>query len=307
VGGKGANQAVTIARAGGNALFYGTIGRDGDWIQKKMHEYQVDTRGLLVTDEQPTGRAIIQVDRNGENSIILFPGANHSRVHEEMDEKKPREERMFLNSTHLLLQNEIHVSSTYYAIQNSVKAIIIMNPSPLPSDEEIQVFPWDRIDWLIVNEAEAEGLYCAVAGVSSPQRNGLPTKELVFRLSQHLAFRDVNIVCTLGADGVLAFLPTFHRPKTVHEAPSFMYLPAAPLVGDVKDTTGAGDCFTGYFVQGLMEYGPWGKAGEGIREQDIVRILKTCVHAAGMCVEKRGTIDSIPTRAEVETRMLTYT
>jgi len=179
-----------------------------------------------------------------------------------MDEKKPREERVFLNSTHLLLQNEIHISSTYYAIQNSLKAIIIMNPSPLPSDEEIRIIPWDRVDWLIVNEAEAEGLYCAVAGVSPPRKNSLATKDLVFRLSEHLAFRDTNIVCTLGAEGVLAFVPTFHRPKAIHEAPSFMHLPAAPLVSDVKDTTGAGDCFTGYFVQGLMEYGPWGKAGE---------------------------------------------
>jgi hypothetical protein len=50
VGGKGANQAVAIARAGGDARFYGTTGRDGDWIQKKMHEYEVDIRGLVMTD-----------------------------------------------------------------------------------------------------------------------------------------------------------------------------------------------------------------------------------------------------------------
>lgn len=50
VGGKGANQAVAIARAGGDARFYGTIGRDGDWIQKKMYEYEVDIQGLVMTD-----------------------------------------------------------------------------------------------------------------------------------------------------------------------------------------------------------------------------------------------------------------
>jgi ribokinase len=242
-------------------------------------------------------------------------------VHEEMDQE--REECVFANSTHLLLQNEIHMSSTYYAIHNSVKATIIMNPSPLPSEEQIREFPWDRIHWLIVNEAEAEGLYHSIAEASSPGRKGLSTKELVFGLSAQPALKDTNIICTLGSDGVLAFIPTFHRPKTAHEAPSFMHLPAARLMGDVKDTTGAGDCFTGYFVQGLMEYGPRGKVGEDIRENDVARILKICVYvgfcdisfwefeaqffmqAAGMCVEKRGTIDSIPTKAEVETRMLT--
>ena len=50
VGGKGANQAVAITRAGGDARFYGTIGRDGDWIQKKMYEYEVDIQGLVMTD-----------------------------------------------------------------------------------------------------------------------------------------------------------------------------------------------------------------------------------------------------------------
>jgi len=240
-----------------------------------------------------------------------------------MDQERPREERVFANARHLLLQNEIHMNSTYYAIHNSAKATIIMNPSPLPSEEQIREFPWDRIHWLIVNEAEAEGLYHSIAEVSSPKRKRLSTEELVFELSAQPALRDTNIICTLGSDGVLAFVPTFHRPKTADEAPSFVRLPAARLMGDVKDTTGAGDCFTGYFVQGLMEYGPRGKVGEDIREHDIAKILETSVYvgfcdlafhnselncfmqAAGMCVEKPGTIDSIPTRAEVETRMLT--
>jgi ribokinase len=91
---------------------------------------------------------------------------------------------------------------------------------------------------LIVNEAEAEGLCHSIAEVS---RKGLWTKELVFERSAQPALRDTNIICTLGSDGVLAFVPTFHRPKTAHEAPSFMHLPAARLMGDVKDTTGAGD------------------------------------------------------------------
>jgi sugar/nucleoside kinase (ribokinase family) len=69
---------VAIARAGGDIQFYGTIGRDGDWIQKKMHEYQVDTRGLLVTDVSPsygiydiTIRPILVCCRNNQRGVQL--------------------------------------------------------------------------------------------------------------------------------------------------------------------------------------------------------------------------------------------
>jgi ribokinase len=100
-----------------------------------------------------------------------------------------------------------------------------------------------------------------------------------------------------------------------------MHLPAARLMGDVKDTTGAGDCFTGYFLQGLMEYGPRGKVGEDIREYEVARILKTCVYVSFCDITfqnsklnclcrllecaSRGGGRLISTKAEVETRMLT--
>ncbi|KDR80478.1 hypothetical protein GALMADRAFT_136953 [Galerina marginata CBS 339.88] len=300
VGGKGANQAVAIARAGGSVRFYGSIGQDGTWIKDRMESYGIDVGGILIADE-PTGRAIIQVDEEGENSIILFPGANYSELHEKTFTQQG--DGWFPNTTHLLLQNEIPLRSTYYALQNAKNATVIMNPSPLPSAAEIRDFPWGKVDWLIVNEAEARELYQATAGSRAKAPGSLSTRELVFLLSAEPSFSTTNIVCTLGGDGVLVFVPRFHRPKTEHEAPSFLYLPAAKLLGDVRDTTGAGDCFTGYFVQGLMELGANAEVGNHINEHDIAQILKTCVHAAGMCVEQKGTIDSIPTRAQVEERM----
>ncbi|KAF4618194.1 hypothetical protein D9613_011678 [Agrocybe pediades] len=299
VGGKGANQAVAIARAGGKAQFYGAIGQDGLWIRDRMSAFGIDVSGIIVAEE-PTGRALIQVEKSGENSIILYPGANFSELHEERF--KNIGDRWFPESSHILVQNEIPLRSTYYALENAKGATVIMNPSPLPSPSEIRNFPWHLVDWLIVNEEEARELYESVAE-SAASNTPMSIRQLVFHLSAERAFERTNIVCTLGADGVLAFVPAFHRPQTEHEAPSFMHLPAAKLLGEVRDTTGAGDCFTGYFVKGLMDFGPHAVVGTDIKEHDVARILKTCVQAAGMCVEKRGTIDSIPTKAEVEERM----
>lgn len=300
VGGKGANQAIAIARAGGNVQFYGTIGQDGLWLKDKMSSLGMDGSQIIIC-EDPTGRAIIQVTDDGENSIILFPGANHSVLHEQLFAVKSS--HWFPEATHLLLQNEIALSSTHYALENARRAVTILNPSPLPSKEEILEFPWHKVDWLIVNEPEAYGLYIALSEKRVKHTGSMSTRELVFELSTQPPLLTTNIICTLGPEGVLAFIPTFHRPEAEHDVPSFMHFPVAKLQGEARDTTGAGDCFTGYFVQGLMEFGPYACVGKEIRETELANILRTCVQAAGMCVEKPGTIDSIPTRSQVESRM----
>ena len=250
-------------------------------VKKRSDDYQ-----------EPTGRAIIQVnDETGENSIgkpyiyppsynnsflilVLFPGANHAKLHE------TQSEGWFPETTHLLLQNEIHMQSTHYALQNAKNATVILNPSPLPSASEIREFPWDKVDWLVINETEAEGLYLSMMDTEGAPSPSVSTREILIMLSAQPLFKETNIVCTLGADGVLAFIPTFHRPITSHEVPSFIYMPAARLQGEIRDSTGAGDCFTGYFVQGLMEFGPHAMIGKDIKELDITRILKRCVYVS---------------------------
>ncbi|KAF5375705.1 hypothetical protein D9615_009362 [Tricholomella constricta] len=281
VGGKGANQAIAIVRAGGTADFYGTIGEDGLWVKETVAGFGLDDRGIIISQD-PTGRALIQIADSGENNIILFPGANHSTLHEKA--WKTRDSDCdFPESTHLLLQNEIHLESTLCALENFKSTTTIYNPSPLPSVEQIRVFPWNKVDWLIVNEGEAEDLYNALSESEGRHPDTTPNiltrshRELLSLLSAQPAFATTNIICTLGKDGVLAFIPAFHRPRTAHEAPSFMHFPAATLQGTIRDTTGAGDCFTGYFVQGLMQFGPHARMGRDIREQDVAKILKTCV------------------------------
>ena len=212
--------------------------------------------------------------------LVLYPGANHSELHEEQFMQESQ--GFFPETSHLLLQNEIHPRSMQYALDNARNATIIYNPSPLPSDQELSRFPWSKIDWLIVNESEATGICRSLNRSRANTTANMSTRELVFLLSAHPSFATTNIICTLGGDGVLAFIPTFHRPKTAHEAPSFMHLQAARLQGEIRDTTGAGDCFTGYFVQGLMEFGPYAKVGKTVREQEIARILKMSVYVSAI-------------------------
>ncbi|KAF8170595.1 Ribokinase-like protein [Pholiota molesta] len=316
VGGKGANQAVAIVRAGGQARFYGAVGPDGVWVKERMGEYGIDVEGILVSDE-PTGRAIIQVDEHGENSIskslprsqlcrridhawgdaplVLFPGANFSEAHERAF--AARGAGWFPATSHLLLQNEIHPRALHYALAHGAAAgaCVVLNPSPLPAPAEVRAFPWRAVKWLVVNAAEARGLYLALAQADAAEVQALEPRAVLGGLAAQPALSTTNVVCTLGAQGVLACLPGLRGAG--EEEPPFVYVPAARLRAGVQDTTGAGDCFTGYFVQGLM-------ALEGeVGAREIEQVLKTCVVAAGMCCEKRGTIDSIPIRAEVEERM----
>lgn len=129
----------------------------------------------------------------------------------------------------------------------------------MPLDAQLHSFPWTRLSWLIVNQGEAENLLRVIGGhfidqgkevgyhADWPNDDALRVAFSTFnKLSRCRALASTAVVCTLGAAGVLA---STQSPKET------FYLPAAKLQGDVRDTTGAGDCFTGYLVAGLMQFG----------------------------------------------------
>lgn len=179
-------------------------------------------------------------------------------------------------TTHILLQNEIPLSETLAQLDAandpSLPAPLstMFNPSPMPTKEQLIAFPWDKLTWLIVNEGEASDMnkVLAPAGdVSVPTFDkdapyaSLSAYPILLRLSQCIPA--TNIVCTLGGAGVLAYVPCLQAPP--------VFLPAAKLQGTVRDTTGAGDCFTGYLVAGLMQLdGP-------LTPQSLVQVLRRCV------------------------------
>ncbi|KAF7324656.1 Ribokinase [Mycena kentingensis (nom. inval.)] len=264
LGGKGANQSVAIARAGGIVDFVGAVGQDGLWVRDDLERAGVNVDGILVVEES-TGRAIIQVNKGGEN--ILFKGANYASVPPQLQPFHP-------DTTHVVFQNEVPLDSTIAFLTLAAEKHIstVFNPSPMPTPDELKFFPWDKLTWLVVNAGEAADL-CSHLGLrvapsdldSSPK-----TASLLIALASHMP--RTNIVCTLGADGVLAKLLV--EPDPVH-------LPAATLDGPPLDTTGAGDCFTGYMVAGLM-------ALAGKMTSDYLQVLRRATQAAGMCVEKAG-------------------
>lgn len=156
---------------------------------------------------------------------------------------------------------------------------------------EIVTFPWPKVDWLIVNQLEAELLLAALT-MTSPL---LPPGKVASHdirmnlqtLAQQPALTKTRIVCTLGAEGVLAMgcgLP-------------LVFVPAARLEGPVVDTTGAGDTFAGYFIGELISLDE-----REIGEMDVERLLRAATRAAAMCVEREGTVDSMPKREEVQRR-----
>ena len=155
----------------------------------------------------------------------------------------------------------------------------------MPSVEQLRDFPWVQLNWLIVNQGEVSALLRAFQSDKSTgtstgveQEIGLPkippswpshpgiqlSYSLLHSLHGHNTFSpNVNLVCTLGGLGVIALLASGEA----------FYVPAAKLAGPVKDTTGAGDCFTGYLVSGLMEV-------EGAEGEVIERILRTAVEVS---------------------------
>ncbi|KAF9648268.1 ATP binding protein [Thelephora ganbajun] len=280
-GGKGANQAVAIAKAGGSVDFIGIVGPNGRWLINELHSHGVGIDKMVIVEVQNT-------------MTRLSPVLHHAANHIELPPPTPGSLEGF---THLLLQNEIPLKSTveYLSAAHKLGIITIMNPSPLLTAEQTREFPWRKLSWLIVNEGEARDLLASVGEPRSVDTielvlppEGAPEDLIAVRsahmigskLVSHPKFKSINIVCTLGSVGLVAFVSLAQGVGKMA-----LYLPAAKLDGPVVDTTGAGDCFTGYFVSGLM----------GLKQSH----KEDLIGAAGICVQRRGTIDSIPLREEV--------
>ena len=214
-GGKGGNQSIALARAGAEVYHAGKIGQDGLWLRDRLQQSGVNTEFLLAVDE-PTGHAIIQVAPDGENAILLHPGANHAITARDA-------ERTLINFAPgdcLLLQNEISAAPDILRIASALGLRIVFNPAPMHPD--VLSYPLNLVDILIVNELEGRDL----AGEFDPDS----VIEGLNRL-----FPKAAKVLTLGQRGVL-----FVEGKTRLQVPA--------LSVKAVDTTGAGDAFIGYFV-----------------------------------------------------------
>jgi len=214
LGGKGTNQSVAAVRAGSDVVHIGTIGADGRWAKDRISEYGVDTQ-FINTIDVPTGHAIINVDRAGENAIVIFSGANLLQ--------DPHQIKEALGSAKagdiLLLQNETSHQVEAAKIAADKAMVVIYSAAPFSVEAVKAVLCYTTI--LVMNQIEAEQL-CA----------GLETELAELSVK--------NILVTKGANGVdWIFTQT---GETQH---------VASISVSAVDTTAAGDTFAGYFAAGL--------------------------------------------------------
>ena len=219
-GGKGANQAVIAAHCGAEVHFVGKLGRDlfGDSIAENFKKLGIDSRYVERSDT-PNGVAHIWVDANGENRIIIIPGANH-----EIESKKAIEAIESITGLAVVVaQCEIKQEVTLAAFSAAKKrgCVTILNPAPYQSlsEELLKV-----TDWIIPNETEFKELH-----------GQAPTSDDVLK-----SFRPgKNSIVTLGSEGAVLITSDGNLSRV-----------SAPKVSAV-DTTGAGDAFVGVFAFGL--------------------------------------------------------
>lgn len=254
-GGKGLNQAVALARAGQETAFAGGVGADGLFLRELLEKEGVDTAQICVGDT-PTGHAIIQVDEKGGNAILLYGGANQCVTEEQID--------CALSSCApgdlVLLQNEINLVPQIMEKAHERGLLVALNPSP--AAPEMKAWPLEMVDFLLLNEVEGEDL----TGQREPQAI------LDALLERCPACR---IVLTLGEEGAV-----YADAQQRHAQPAMRV--------QAIDTTAAGDTFTGYFLQAVLEKRP------------VEEALLRAACASAMAVSRPGASVSIPCRDEVD-------
>ena len=219
-GGKGFNQAVALAKAGQEVYLAGAIGQDGLFLRDYLQELGVHTEHLCVLDA-PTGHAMIQLDTEGQNCIILFGGTNGMIMEAMIDEVLAD----FGAGDYLLLQNEIsHVDSIICAA-HAKGMHIILNPSPM--SPELLTWPLELVEWFILNEIEGAD----ITGKTQPE-------EMLDELLRR--YPACHVVLTLGERGSVYADATQRIDQSI--------VPAHTV-----DTTAAGDTFTGYFIHALLQ------------------------------------------------------
>lgn len=224
-GGKGANQAVAAALQGGSVAMIGAVGNDAyaGPATAHLHSSKVDMSGVAVVDET-TGLAVITVADDGENTIIVVPGANAAVTAEFVEERAP----LIESAEILLLQSEIPADGFTAAVRLATGRVVV-NLAPVIKVDRRALLSADP---LIANEHEAGLILDQLgAGISADDPEALVTALL------HVGFR--SVVLTLGGRGAL-----------VGETDGITHIPT-PQVTPV-DTVGAGDAFSGALTARLV-------------------------------------------------------
>ena len=268
-GGKGANQAVAAARLGGHVEFVGCLGNDSHGAEylAYLETEGIGTSRVARSSGHPTGVALILVDRSGQNSIVVCPGANHALSRREVEEAGA----LIESAAAVVMQFEIPMDTVLRVLDLAARSgvPVILNPSPVRHDFDLAGKP---VAILIVNEVEAEVLSgCRCADEDSAMRAAatLATKT------------GGRVIVTRGGDGTV-----------VHDGRTAQVVPAA-RIGRVVDTVGAGDTFAGALAVAVTE---------GL---DLASAARFANCAAGIATTRMGAQSSMPSRAELAEFMKT--
>ncbi|MGY6741726.1 MAG: ribokinase [Cecembia sp.] len=261
-GGKGANQAVAAARLGGEVCFISKLGQD-IFGQQNLFNYQnegIDCQFIGQIPEIPSGVALITVDKHGENTIIVAPGANHQLLPDDLDKGR----RAFEAADMILLQLEIPMETVLAAVNlgSALGKRIILNPAPAgPLSDELL----SNLFLISPNETEAEFL----TGVK------VHDEASAKKAAQYFLQKGVqHVIITMGASGAYLHTNNFEG-----------ILPTDKVTA--IDSTAAGDTFNGALAVAL---------GEG---KDLVYAVKFALKAATLSVQRMGAQTSIPHMHEI--------
>ncbi len=262
MGGKGANQALAARRVGGDVIFVTCLGNDANG-KNALNQYKqegLDVTLSRVVENVPTGTAMILVNGQGENCIVITPGANHELTPATIEEIRDEIE----SASIMVLQMEIPFQSVQKACELAVKSgtPILLNVAPA---RKVEASLLKLVDILVVNETEIE----MISGlrISESGEEGV--------IDKLLAIGAKTIILTLGAKGCI--IKSNERNLRV---PAFRVKPV--------DTTAAGDTFCGALAAQLS------------KGTDLVEAVKFATAAAAICVTRMGAQPSIPTRQEVQ-------
>ena len=261
-GGKGANQAVACARMGAKVAMIGRVGTDanGDALRAGLLADAIGADEVKPLASAHTGVAMIWVEADGQNRIVVAPGANGLLDANGVE----RAGALIDGAAMLVVQLEVPMPAVEAAVERAHRAgvPVVMNPAPV---QPLPTSMWPRIDLLVVNETEAAGL--AGQPVDSPATAAAAGAALRARGPR-------RVLVTLGAQGVVV----------VDEAAS-RHFPAK--VVQAVDTTAAGDTFIGAVAAALCE------------GQALDAAVAFGQAASALCVTRRGAQASIPYRREI--------
>ena len=267
-GGKGANQAVAMARLGARVGMVGAVGEDsfGAMMREGLVRDGIDMRSVRSCAEDSTGVAVLTLDAAGENHIVAAPGANARLTAIDVEDGLARlaaVEPLQAVVLQFEVPDEAILAATRWAVTHRIP--LVVNAAPWRESVPVPVF--EQATWLILNRSEVSGLV------------GRSLSDLASIAGAVTAWRGTGerpgVVVTLGAEG--AWVEGGGTRELVKAAP----------VEQVVDTVGAGDAFVGGFVVGWME-------GMGVLEA-----ARFAAAVAAISVGRPGAQDAMPWRREV--------